>query len=504
MVESETPSISHVIDFEMHMKSAQTGADRPWEALMLVPSFTSGASKFVYTIAGSRGGQNEFHIDGIASPGEGSTSMTMEGSQELKVQAVNNGAEFSKPGIYQQVSRSGSNDPHGNIRYYHSNSVLNARSFFAASKGSGRSHSWGAWLAGPIRVPGLYNGKDKTFFTLAYEGSRSPNFSNANATVPTAAMRAGDFSAFATVRDPLSGQAFPGNRIPADRISPVSRAIQDRFYPLPNFGNVGVFAALNHRILFDNSDKFNNVDVRLDQKLHPKNTVFARYGWIQFPVKGLESSLPTIGTRSQLRNLRTGVLSDTHIFSPTAINELRIGFQRSHNPTRGPQEGLEVLRSVGIEGITNAADAHSMPTFSITGLQTLSTVNEGLVVSQQVVLSDSFTWIRRSHTVKSGIEIRRPLPLNRSIPAATYGTYSFTGALSGNAYADFLLGLPQTTTRTSPAPDAVRKRWEYGFFVQGDYKVNRRLTVQAGLRYEYVTPITNRACSSHSTRRPEV
>jgi Carboxypeptidase regulatory-like domain len=108
VVESETPSIANVIDWEVQMKSAHSPQNRPWEALITVPTFASGASAFVYTIAGSRGAQNEFHIDGIASSGGGtplgSTSMTTGASRELKVLAVNNSAEYSQSGIYQQIS----------------------------------------------------------------------------------------------------------------------------------------------------------------------------------------------------------------------------------------------------------------------------------------------------------------------------------------------------------------------------------------------------------------
>jgi hypothetical protein len=131
VVESETPSIANVIDWKVQMKSAHSPQNRPWEALITVPTFASGASAFVYTIAGSRGAQNEFHIEGIASSGGGtplgSTSMTTGASRELKVLAVNNSAEYSQSGIYQQISHGGTNEFHGTIQYSHENSVLNAR-----------------------------------------------------------------------------------------------------------------------------------------------------------------------------------------------------------------------------------------------------------------------------------------------------------------------------------------------------------------------------------------
>jgi len=127
VVETETPSISSRIDYELQIKSAVSTGNRPWELLVAVPTLQSGPGVFVYSIAGNRGAQNEFHIDGIASVGSdsplGSTSMSTGATIELKVQGVNNSAEYSQSGIYQQISRPGTNDIHGDLRYYHSNSV---------------------------------------------------------------------------------------------------------------------------------------------------------------------------------------------------------------------------------------------------------------------------------------------------------------------------------------------------------------------------------------------
>jgi len=259
LVESETPSISNSLDYEGHMKSPVSTGGRPWEALVSLPNFVSGTATFVYSLAGSRGAQLDIQVDGIGTPAAGSPlgsgTMTMEGTSELKVLAVNNSAEYSQPAILQQISRSGSNDFHGSLRYYHTNTALNARSFFAATKAAGHDHTFGAWFGGPLVIPKLYDGKDRTFFMLSYDGGFSPGFTNVNATVPTAAMRAGDFTGQKTIKDPLTGKAFPQNQIPADRINAVSKKIQERFYPLPNYGDPAVFTTLNHRIIFDNSTK---------------------------------------------------------------------------------------------------------------------------------------------------------------------------------------------------------------------------------------------------------
>lgn len=291
VVETETPAINNQINYDIQVKSAISTGNRPWELLTTVPTFQSGPSSFVYSIGGGRGAQTEFLIDGISSPGGGSplgsTSMTTGAAKELQVHAVSNGAEYSQPGIYEQVSRSGTNEVHGEVRYFHSNSALNARSFFSPVKPKSRNHQFGIWLGGPLVLPKIYNGKDKTFWMFAYDGGRTPGSADANTTVPTEAMRAGNFSAFAAIRDPLTGQPFAGNLIPANRISANSNAIQQRFYPLPNFGNPAAFTALNHRILFNNSGKFDHGDFRMDQRITEGNTLYGRIGYQRFPVRAL-------------------------------------------------------------------------------------------------------------------------------------------------------------------------------------------------------------------------
>jgi hypothetical protein len=503
VVETESPSVANRLDWEMQSKSPVATGGRPWEILVTMPLIHSGPGDFVYTVAGSRGAQTEFHVDGIASPAGGSplgsSSMTMEGTSELRVQGVNNSAEYSQPGIFQQVSRSGTNQWHGSAFYYHTNSALNARSFFSPTKPVSKRHNMGGSIGGPLRLPKLYDGRNRTFFLLATEGSRTPGFNNSNATVPTPAMRGGDFSGFGrALTDPFGSAPFAQMRIPESRISAVSRRVQERFYPLPNFGDPNLFAALNHRVLFINSTQFNNVDLRLDQQIGSRNSLYGRFGWIQFNNRALEGNLPTIGQRTQLRNLRTGVISDTHVFRPSLINEFRLGFQRSRNPFHGPQRGIDVLNAVGIEGVGNVPDAYGIPVINVTGVQSLTQIQQAANIEQSKQLSDAVTWIRGRHTIKSGLDARLQDPNNVSVPIGTYGTYSFNGSYTGQGYADFLLGIPQQTAKTFPAPPSYRRQYEYGFFVNDDFRLGPRLTVQLGLRYEYQTPTYHKRAAQYN------
>ncbi|MGH8248976.1 MAG: TonB-dependent receptor domain-containing protein, partial [Gammaproteobacteria bacterium] len=499
VVETDTPSIKNSISYNLQVKAANSTGNRPWEMLTTVPAFQSGASAFVYSIAGSRGAQNEFLIDGIASPGGGSalgsTSMSTSATVEIQVHAVNNGAEHSQPGIYEQISRSGTNKLHGQVRYFHSNSALNSRSPLSPVKASSREHQFGLWIGGPVRFPWLYNGRDRTFFMLAYDGGRTPNQQNVIANVPTAAMRAGDFTGLAAINDPLTGQRFPNNRIPEQRISSVSRNFQERFYPLPNFGNLALPGPSNFQTLFNNSGRFDHPDFRLDHRLTKANTIYGRLGYQQFPVRVTEpnipggTGLPPIGRRSQLREFWSAVISDTHIFSPTLINEARIGFVRSLNPFHGPQRGLEVIAAVGLQGIASAPDAFGMPRIGIVGFTEISQIREAVEVEQSGQFTDALTWVHRRHTWKMGVDLRRATPNITNIPVGAHGNFIFTNAFSGNAYANFLLGLPQESLHTPADPPSYRRQSDWGLFVQDDFKVNSRLTLQLGLRYEYQKPL---------------
>jgi hypothetical protein len=328
---------------------------------------------------------------------------------------------------------------------------------------------------------------------LSYEGGFSPGFANVNATVPTAAMRNGDFNspAFKAIKDPLTGRNFTLNQIPAERINPVSVKIQQRFYPLPNYGDTSAFASSNHRIIYDNSTQFHNADFRIDQRVGRNNTMYARVGWVQFNTAAMEGNLPTIGPRTQLRNLRSVVISDTHSFTPQLVNEFRIGYHRSLNKYRGPQKGLEVLSAIGIQGIRNVPDAFGIPVISITSVQTITQIEQAFMAEQMDQLSNAMTWIRGRHTWKMGFDIRREHPNTITVPPDSYGSYSFTGDFTNVAYADFLLGLPKTTGRNYPAPADYRRTVDTGWFIQDDFRLNPSLTVQLGLRYEYETPVTH-------------
>ncbi len=203
-------------------------------AYLLTMPGAQSVSINTYAFNGARSAQTDTMIDGIPAPRSSTaltgTHNTTEMVAEVRVHGSNNSAEFQAPGVVSIVTRSGTNQLRGSAYYQHNNSALDARDFFAAKKPSSKTHTANFMSGGPVRIPKLYNGRDRTFFMISLFGQRVPGGTPLNATVPTAAMRQGDFSAFAAITDPTTSSPFPGNAIPASRFSPVALRVQERFY----------------------------------------------------------------------------------------------------------------------------------------------------------------------------------------------------------------------------------------------------------------------------------
>ncbi|MBI3684493.1 MAG: carboxypeptidase regulatory-like domain-containing protein [Acidobacteria bacterium] len=494
-IETETSSISKLRTVEEYRKIPITFSNEPFKLYMTVPTVHSvSSSKWTFTVAGSRSGQTEFQQDGITGPNSGtpigSISMTMEGIQEARVQGVNNAAEFGSVGIYQMVTRSGGNQFHGTGYYYHRSSALNSRDFFAVEKASNHSHYFGGSFSGPVVLPKLYNGHNRTFFVLAHDGNLSPGNENIVRTVPSLALRAGDFTGRGRLVDPLNGQPFPDNRLPATRLNPVAQRFQERFYPLPNFGPPDSLAN-NFRLISPAPGKENIADARIDHRLHDKNNLYVRHGWRQFPSKNFDTLLPATGPYNQLRTFRSIVVSDTHTFSPRLINEFRFGYMTENTVYRGtPLRGKDVIRALGLTGLDNVPDTTGMPSVSITGFSALAARSDNYRVYHTPVqqYTNTLTYIRGRNTFKGGLDVRRYRQDDDRVASGVFGSFQFQGGLSGQAYSDFLLGLPQVANDTPRNPFSNRRERDWFFFFQDDFKATSRLTLNLGVRYEYQEP----------------
>ncbi|MCZ2075002.1 MAG: TonB-dependent receptor [Bryobacterales bacterium] len=501
LVESETSSISGVRAGEVVQKLPYNYRGS-WDGVVyqfveLIPGAQRDGG--VFSLGGTRGRQYQVTLDGtsVNSPlfgnSIGPASTTIDAIEEIKVDLANNKAEYNLPAMLTSTSKSGGNDLHGALFYYHDNGAMNARNTFQQRVPFNIRHDVGGSAGGPIWIPKVYNGKDKTFFFFTFETfpGRSERVSSPN--VPTVRMRAGDFSALlpgTVVRDPFTGQPFAGNLIPASMLNAVSTRVQERFYPRPNFGDPNSFVG-NWRGAIPGSAFAHNLTGRLDHRVSQANSFFARYTYARRGSQVSDSDLPAVGNRQQNRRAVALTLADTHIISPQIINEFRYGYVFNTNPYGIPPSGAALVSELGLEGLSpTLPPINGMPFFNITGFTAVSTSEPfGYAFESIHNFMNNVTWTKWSHTIKTGIEVRRNMgAAYASNPNGAFGNYSFTGAYSGFAYADFLLGIPQTSSRLNPAPPSTLLNTDWSWFVQDDWKITRKLTLNLGLRYDYNPP----------------
>ncbi len=433
-------------------------------------------------------------MDGIAvtanesNIGGGPIQPGQDAIQEMNFQLANTPAEFSTPANIAVVTKSGTNEFHGAAFWTYNGNSLNARNYFSSKVPFRVYNDFGASLGGPIR-------KDKTFFFGDYEGSREA--SNVVVTGNTAlpAWRTGDFSGVSKpVIDPTTGKPFFNNMIPSYRISPVSQKVQDFFYPFPNFGPPGLQSG-NWRGQFPAQTgftHFDNFDVRVDQNFRNGDKVFTRFSYRRMPLTAHENTLPPVGQRIQLRTAESAVVSWTHLFSPAVLNEARYGFTRQRNAYHTTLIGSDIIKQVGIQGVSTVG-IFAVPAFTITGLTTTDQPNtNNLSLDTDFEWTDNLSWNRGRHSMKFGIDVIRDQIGGQTFSNTIYGSYSFTGIYTGDAYADFLLGIPQTTSLVVPTPARHLRGTLWSLYAQDQFKVNPRITANYGLRWEYDAPYYDR------------
>src|SRR5579884_655396 len=450
-------------------------------------------------VNGMRAGSNNYLLDGTvdnnpmnnAVEGVGTPSVAF--LQEFKVITNLYSAEYGRNAgsVVNVVTRAGTNSLHSEAYEFLRNNVAVARPFFAQRRGQNTQNQFGATAGGPVVIPKLYNGKDHTFFFVGYEGLRQRNTNSNDAIVigrvPVASERQGVFST--TIKDPFTGQPFPGNTIPATRINPTSAALLQAFVPLPNSPN----AQNNFIQQFGTPFNANQFTYRIDHAVGDKDRfMFRQFNEYanQFTAAG---RLPGFG-RVQTFTQRHLALSETHIFRPNLINEFRFGYYNHINPANDVDgqdlgyTGPNVIdpRKYGIQPMN---DVLGLPGISVTGL--LGYGYTGNDYKDQVVdfvFNDTLSHIHGQHMFKYGAEIRLGQEQSAGVP--WQGRFSYNGQYTGVPFADFLLGGPNSVTIANGPAKIDMRDWNYNFFLQDDWKVTKRLTINLGMRYEYNRPLT--------------
>ncbi len=480
------------------------------------------------------------------------TAVSMEAIGELKAQTGGVSAEFgrSQGGVFNYVLKSGSNDVHGSAYGAIINEALNsngfANNFRGLKKPPLREKDFAASLGAPIYLPKIYNGRNKTFFYFAWERFKQTDNrpSSANSTYPLPEFYEGDFSrllgasvgtdalggsvAKGAIYDPATlyqlsngrwmGQMFPNNRIPVSRFSKVAQklnTIAQKYYTPTITDATGKVLLQNNAYGYANSTpsvEQNNVSLKIDHDFNERHKLSAMYSLTTRPreliVKGgmWNFSEPHGGvlSRSRPQHVRSQLsrVSYDTIVTPTVLNHLNISFNRMANPLQSSWAGIDGAAELGISGL----HSDGYPGVEWGGGPYYSLSNVGYAEKMFEVyfgygLSDTVSFSHNRHFMKIGVDLRRN---GESTRPAAYPTFNFSAAATsipnetfsttktGYAFASYLLGEVSSFSLTDPIGLGERRRY-YALFFQDDFKVNSRLTLQLGLRWEYQPPFQEAA-----------
>ena len=443
-----------------------------------------------YSIQGGLPAQSESSVDGISITAVTGNSPnrnlfpSIESIAELKVQGVGNGAEFGAPGDVATITKSGGNDYHGSGFWYHQNKAFDARSFGQARLPVKTSNVFGGTISGPVIIPKLYNGKNRTFALFTWESLRLPRQVTIQNTVPTAKMRNGDFSDEGLViKDPYTAVPYPNNIIPASQINAVAKAIIP-FFPLPNQGTGIKQVNSNFIENRDGKTSSNQLDARVDHQFNIKHTIFGRYSQKENPSISPNNLL--LPSDTSFNNYKQAVVSYTYTITPTLLNEFRGGVSYAPSGSEFPFDGLKFTNSLNLKDIQRDIFFNGLPNFSIDRQTSFSKGRPGRGASWNTQLIDNMTWIKGRHTIKFGFDTRQlRAESNLGFTGGdNYGDYGFTGNFTGAPWGDFLLGVPAATSIAVVKFDNDGRARHWKAYIQDSFKVSSRLTIDYGIRYE--------------------
>ncbi len=443
-----------------------------------------------FNVNGMRNQSNNFLMDGATNNDTFNTGFVLrpppDAIQEFKILTHAFSAEYGRNAgsVVNVVTKSGSNTMSGAAWEFNRNDAMNSRNYFAPlsqPKPELKQNQFGGAFGGPVV-------KNKLFGFGFYEGYRNDSGITQNVLVLSEAQRSGDFSGGAAIRDPLTGLPFPGNIIPANRISPVATKLLNDFVPLPNSpGNRYIVSPTVN----DTRDQFG---IRLDYQIGSRQSILGRYMRSQTDRKTPKIIAPV--DQRALATLQDGLISHNFIFSSRLINQARFSINRiGANPA--VTSGLSP-RAYGMNFANTNPLAAGLPSIAVTGF--FGGGNAALGDAQQPFVSrtnhvwqvaDDLTWIVGRHSMKFGMDVRREA-MNIAFINRPNGDLTFSGGITGNAAADFLLGLPAQARATTQ--QAIQDGWGWLFagYVQDEFRVTSQLTLNLGVRYELPTPFIDK------------
>ena len=493
--------------------------------------FNNAPSQF--STVGGGNYNNDFTIDGVSNTYSDGTSPRVAYSPpamsitEFKVQTASYDATIGNTiGATVNVStKGGTNQLHGEFHEWLRNSAFDTKNIFQNRSGQSlpvyQDNRFGNSLGGPVYIPKLYNGKNKTFWFYSWEANLFGNPQSYTTTVPTGKMRNGDLSEylalganyqvydpFSTVTAPngrFSRTPIPGNIIPASRLDRVAQNMM-KLYPAPNFATTNRELRNN----FFNTNKaletYWSTIFRFDHAFSDTHRVFVRFHkdyWEEDKNRTFNNDVNGIILN---RNNKGIAIDDVYVFNPSFLMNLRYGVTYQDFPERRVSQGFD-LASLGFSSqLTNLipSELATIPRTAVTPYQEFSAWESGDGVTASLIHNPvaTFTWMKGSHNVRFGTDMRiyreNRNRFNTAVsPQFTFNSTYTRGPLDsaaapqlGGEVASFLMGVPAGSM--SIVDSTAEQSSVFGFYIQDDYKMTRKLTVNIGLRYEYDTPITER------------
>ncbi|WP_348267197.1 carboxypeptidase-like regulatory domain-containing protein [Edaphobacter paludis] len=467
------------------------------------------------TISGIRGSAISFLLDGVdvSEQHQGGTFIqtSIDALQEFSVQQSPYSAEYNRGGaFFNATTKSGTNKFHGGIFEFIRNDKLDARNYFSATRAILKRNQFGGAIGGPLSIPHLYSGKDRTFFFLDYEAQRLRQGLVINSIVPTDAERNGDFSApgLKPIYDPLTttttGTTTTRNQISCNGVLNVicpsripSQAVAVLAYiPHANSGASSFKAVPSQAIDWD------QFTIRIDHQINSSNRLFGR--WVYVNNREVDpNAAPALKTASLTSNgqdIAVGLITN---IGANKVQDFRVHYLPSHVRLAAFLQGPDFNGVNGIQGFSGLlrpGTGGSFPDYSFSGYSALqgSAFDQRPKSQDRTVFepTDTFTILKGKHSLKFGVLVRYYQWIGYD--SSNYaGIFNFTGIetqnptatptkpAGGDAFADFLLGYPASVARAYPGNNFGGQRWYHQYFAQDDIRVNGRLTVNVGLRYEY-------------------
>jgi hypothetical protein len=451
-----------------------------------------------FSVAGQRREYNQYTLDGVVNQDVNFNTYaflpSIDAIEEFKVQTGVYSAEFGREAAQVNVStKSGTNQFHGAAFEFVRDDAFDARPYPFTSiqpeKSPFKWNQFGFTLGGPVKIPRVVNGTNKLFFMTNYEGFRLRNQQQAVYSMPSAAMRSGDFSrAPVVIRDPLTNTPFPGNIIPANRLNTIAVRLLE-FYPEPNIPGTGL--SNNYLDLQNHTSDKDQFTGRGDFVESQKSFWFGRYSWTDEFVRdpALKGSGQNVAT-----NVKQGMISNTRTLSPRIVNEFRFGATTFfNNLAQELQYERDIHKELGLGLFDPPPIGWGLPSIGIAGF---SGFGPGAAVpftgnNKIFQAIDNVSWIRGSHSMRMGAEIRRD-HYDMIGTQEIRGTLTVSNPVTGYGFADYMLGILNQTRSAGALGVARYRATSQAYFFQDAWRFRSTLSLDLGVRYEYTPPWNDR------------